>query len=131
VSEAESHPDEFDEFKSAPIRLRSGNAFSMVLLMNHCLCGLSSNNYRHSIARQINIEHYDNNSKSPTSVVAQLPCARVALLWREGLALHGLPTQLNSINKDNAATQQDQPFPQPGRAVIVDRNTKTPHRAGF
>jgi hypothetical protein len=94
VSEAESHPDEFDEFKSAPIRLRSGNAFSMVLLMNHCLCGLSSNNYRHSIARQINIEHYDNNSKSPTSVVAQLR----------------LPTQLNSINKDNAATQQDQPL---------------------
>jgi hypothetical protein len=50
VSEAESHPDEFNEFNEfiefnefngAPIRLRSGNAFSMVLLMDHFLCELS------------------------------------------------------------------------------------------
>jgi hypothetical protein len=33
VSGAESHPYEFDEFNGAPIRLRSGNAFSMVLLV--------------------------------------------------------------------------------------------------
>jgi hypothetical protein len=30
VSGAESHPDEFDESKGAPVRLRSGNAFSMI-----------------------------------------------------------------------------------------------------
>jgi hypothetical protein len=32
---AESHPHESDEFNGAPIRLRSGNAFSMVLLVDH------------------------------------------------------------------------------------------------
>jgi hypothetical protein len=41
VSGAEPHPDEFDEFNGAPIRLRSGNAFSMTLLVDHFLCALS------------------------------------------------------------------------------------------
>ena len=35
---------------------------------------------------------------SSTGVVAQLQCARVALLWREGLALHGQPSSLGLIN---------------------------------
>jgi hypothetical protein len=43
VSGAESHPYESDEFNGAPIRLRSGNAFSMVLLVDHFLRGLSLN----------------------------------------------------------------------------------------
>jgi hypothetical protein len=46
VSGAESHPHESDEFNGAPIRLRSGNAFSMVLLVDRFLRGLSLESLR-------------------------------------------------------------------------------------